>query len=283
MAPAIDVLRSQQQELTALNQLANAEADFEIQLKRFLITLGVPTDIKADITGLFPEIKPFDPLESVCIENAIKNRLDLQTIRDQYIDAQRELRVSRRSLLPQLNLFGDVIYTGDSDEGYIEQDLEEEVRAGVRLEIPFDQRDERDAIRRSLIGLETARRNVRETEDEIQVGIIENIKRLKVFEITVTIQKKNIEISEKRARNAVLRFKNGELSNRDVVEAENELLTARNAYARALTDYELQRIGLQRDMGMLDVGPKGQLIELTDNRIKMIFNVNSLQKKQDEE
>ena len=80
--------------------------------------------------------------------------------------------------------------------------------------------------------------------------------------MTVMIQKQNTTIAEKRARNALLRFKGGELSNRDVVEAENELLDARNAYSQALVDYELQRLRLLRNIGLLDVEANGDLREL---------------------
>ena len=77
------------------------------------------------------------------------------------------------------------------------------------------------------------------------------------------IQRKTREIAEKRARNAQLRFKSGELSNRDVVEAENELLEARNRFVQAQTDYEVQRVRLFRNMGLMDVTPEGNMMELS--------------------
>ena len=77
----------------------------------------------------------------------------------------------------------------------------------------------------------------------------------------VKIEAMNIDIALKRAANAMFLFKNGELLNRDVVEAENDLLSARNAYVRILARYEIQRIELVRNSGALDIAPDGTFIE----------------------
>ena len=43
---------------------------------------------------------------------------------------------------------------------------------------------------------------------------------------------------------------------------DNELLDARNAYVNALVDYEMQRLGLMRNAGALDVSPDGDVGQL---------------------
>ena len=60
----------------------------------------------------------------------------------------------------------------------------------------------------------------------------------------------------------MFRFKNGELSNRDVVEAEDELLLARNSLAQSLITHELERLGLLRDLGLLELDAVGVLREI---------------------
>jgi outer membrane protein TolC len=73
----------------------------------------------------------------------------------------------------------------------------------------------------------------------------------------VDIQLRNMEIAERRVGNAMLQFRNGTLSNRDVIEAQNELLNARNAWGQALVDYEIQRLQLLRNVGLMDIDPNG--------------------------
>jgi len=130
------------------------------------------------------------------------------------------------------------------------------------MALPLDKRTERDAIRRSILDVAAAERNVTEKKDTIRVEISDSFSKLQALSKTVEIENRNIEIAEKRADYATYQFKNGTLSNRDVVEAQNDLLNARNSYVKALVQYERQRIQLLRDVGLLDVGADGTLIEL---------------------
>ena len=262
MATALDMMRSQQQELSSLNQLETTEAEYDVALKRFLITLGLPVSIDLSVAGAYPRVSAIRLKEKACIEAALFFRMDLLTTRDRLEDGRRKLSVARNALLPQLDGFAEAALADQGSESFSDQDLEERVTAGVTLEIPFDKRDERDAVRRAEIAVAAAERRLSEVQDTVRVEIIENFRRLNSLRITVEIQRKNTEIAEKRARNALLRFKNGELSNRDVVEAENELLDARNANAYALVDHEVQRLRLLRNIGLLDIGPDGTVVEL---------------------
>jgi outer membrane protein TolC len=261
MATAIDVLRSQQQELTTRNQLNAAEANYDVSLKRLLITLGAPSDRSLEIVGDFPDVRGIELDIKTCIETALEYRLDLRNSRDRLEDTKRKLDIAANSMLPHLDVFADVAYRGSGDSPG-DQKLEDHVTAGISLELPLDKRDERDAVVRARISSGAARRDYESREETVRVDIIENFRRLESFSMTVMIQKQNTTIAEKRARNALLRFKGGELSNRDVVEAENELLDARNAYSQALVDYELQRLRLLRNIGLLDVEANGDLREL---------------------
>ena len=132
----------------------------------------------------------------------------------------------------------------------------------MELELPLDRRDERDAARRAAIALAAARRNGQEKLDSVRLEIASSFSDLRSLRTTVDLEARNIEVAGKRARNASLRFRNGELSNRDVLEAENDLLNARNAWAQARIDYELQRMQLMRNLGLLDVAEDGTLVEL---------------------
>ncbi len=95
---------------------------------------------------------------------------------------------------------------------------------------------------------------------------MDNFTTLKFLRESVKIEKMNIDIAIKRSQNAMFRFKNGDLLNRDVVEAENELLNARNAYIRVLAQYEIQRIELLRNSGTLDIAANGSFVIIKDER-----------------
>ena len=260
---AIDVLRAQQQELLSQNTLNIAEANFDVAQKRFIIELGLPVDTPFKIVGDIPAVVSIVHAENDCIRAAQQFRLDLMTTRDRHDDAKRHRKLAKRGLLPQLNVYADVGWAGASQDRYGDQELEEESSAGVTLTLPLDKRDQRDALKSADIALRASERQLAEKIDTVKIEIIENFRRLYALATTVDINRKNIEISQSRVDNSVYRFKNGELSNRDVVEAENELLDARNAFSQAQVDYEIQRIRLLRNMGMLDVSEEGLQIERT--------------------
>ncbi|MBL7075885.1 MAG: TolC family protein [Kiritimatiellae bacterium] len=261
-APAIDVLRAQQQELSASNQLNRAEADYDGQIRRYLLSLGLSVEERAVIRGEVPGVTPLLADESACVMRALEYRLDLQTVADRVDDAERRLRQSKSWLRPDLDVYGTVTLSDSGAESFGDQELEEQYQAGVTLELPIDKRDERDAVKLARLDLEAAQRALEQKRDEVRLEVIDSFTRLDFLAGSVSIERQNIEIAERRARNAMLRFRNGELLNRDVVEAENELLAARNAYARVSVSYEVQRIKLLRNIGALDVRPDGTILEL---------------------
>jgi outer membrane protein TolC len=161
-----------------------------------------------------------------------------------------------------LDVYGTVTLSDSGAESFGDQELEETYEAGVTLELPLDKRDERDAVKLASLAHEAAKRGLQQKRDEVRLEVIDSFTRLRFLAGSVTIERQNIEIAERRARNAMLRFRSGELLNRDVVEAENELLAARNAYARVSVNYEVQRIKLLRNIGALDVRPDGTIDEL---------------------
>lgn len=267
-AAAIDVLRSQQQELSSKNSLSVAETEYDIAVKRFLIALGLPVDIRVSLEGSIPEMKHVGLDEERSVALALAGRLDLLTQKNRFEDTARALWIAKNGLLPSLNVYGDAGYRSSETEEFSDQELEEEVSAGLSLELPLDRRGERDAVKRAQIALAAAARDLRRKEDSVEIEVVENFARLEALRKTVGIEEKNVEIAQKRVQNAVLKFRAGELSNRDVVEAENELLDARNAFIEAKISYEMQRLRLLRNVGLLDVEADGRIIELAADENK---------------
>jgi len=265
-APAIDVLRSQQEELSALNRLTTTEESYRIQVGRFLVLLGLPSSQNTELADDIPEMRLVDMDEGKAVKLALERRLDLQTVRDQLDDARRKHRVARNLFRPEINAFGAANWTAGDADSLSGQQFENDWQAGVRADIPLDRRAERDAVKTAELNLNAADRRLTELTDNITLEVRESYSRLRSLTVSVDIQLKNIEIAEKRATNALLQFRNGKLSNRDVVEAANGLLDAQNAYINALADYEIQRLNLLRQVGLLDVTREGSLVELkTEN------------------
>ena len=265
-APAIDVLRSQQEELSAMNRLTTSEESYRIRIGRFLVLLGLPPDLPAELADDIPELRRVELDETRAVAMALERRLDLHTTRDRLNDARRKLDVARNQYLPDVSVFGESDWRDNdsgSDDGTNASSSASTWQAGVRAEIPFDRREERDAIRSAELAVQAATRTLDEAMESITLDVREAYSRLRSLNVSVEVALKNIEIAQKRATNALLEFRNGRLSNRDVVEAANGLLDARNAYVNALADYEIQRLTLLRQVGLLDIARDGAIMELS--------------------
>jgi outer membrane protein TolC len=260
-APAIDVMRAQQQELTSRNQLAQIELDYDVQFRRFLVTLGLPESTTAIVEGAIPSLTACPLTAEQCETAALECRPDILTARDRCADAERRLAVANNGLLPKLDAYAQVDLAATTTGSVSRLDSDTAYSAGLTLTLPLDQRDERDQRKRAQLDLVAARRDWDAVRDTLRLDIRERLSRLGYLQGAAAIEEKNLVIAEKRARNAQHRFRNGELENRDVVEAENELLSARNAVVRAAVDYELARLSLLRFAGLLDIDPDGQLVE----------------------
>ena len=271
-APSIDVLRAKQQELSSINQLSKTEAEFDIQLRRFLLDLGMPIEQEAIITGEIPEVTNIAQDEATYLTSAKQRRLDLQTATDKVEDSQRRIKQARNLLRPKLNLYGEVGMTAEETESLSDQELKDNYGAGITLEIPFDLRDERDALKKASLDLDADVRTLASKTDEVSLEVMDNFTTLKFLRESVKIEKMNIDIAIKRAKNAMFLFKNGDLLNRDVVEAENELLDARNAYVRVLAQYEIQRIELLRNSGTLDIAADGNFLIIKQSPQSSVFS-----------
>ncbi len=260
---ALDVMRAQQQEFTAMNQLQSAMTDNEAAIARFLLEIGLPSATSVKIPGEIPEPAPIALNKDECIALAMSLRLDLQTVLDQVKDAQRRVRIARRAMLPELNATAEASIQGSSEDGFSDQSYEdgESLSAGLTLALPLDKRPDRYALKRAEVAAAAAMRAAAEKRDSVQVEIEESFQRLQELKTSAEIAHKSMQISQRRNEFALLRFKNGEVSNRDVVEAQTELLNARNAHAQAQIQYEIKRIQLLRDIGILDIAPDGTLLE----------------------
>jgi outer membrane protein TolC len=123
--------------------------------------------------------------------------------------------------------------------------------------VPIDRVRERSAYRQSLIGLAQARRSLEEFEDNLRVEIHSAFRELERRLESLAIQRQLIEDQTKNLRIAELLFERGDNENRDVIEANQSLLDAQNALIDEQVSYEIARLRLMRDLGILFVDETG--------------------------
>lgn len=255
----LDVLRARRSELTARNSLLEAEERLHLALDTFRIFLGLPETELVDVQPDSPTFTAVEYEVTSAVEVALQNRLDLLNRTEQLEDVERGVSLARNGLLPDLDLrLGTSYATGDSIEAPFGSDLERaNTSLSVTLGVPLDRLGERNAYRAAEIGLARARRDLEEFEDQLRVTIQSSFRELARRLHSLEIQRELIVDQTKNLRIAELRFERGELPNRDVVEARQSLLDAQNALIDEQVNYEIERLQLLRDLGILFIDETG--------------------------
>lgn len=210
---------------------------------------------------------------------AFRNRLDLQTAIGEVFDAQRNVVVTSDGFLPELSLLGRVSVGGSRGSGSgslddVALDLDTaRYSALISLDLPFDRVSERNRYRNALISLERSIRELQDLEDSIKADVINLLRGLALAREQVRVQAESVRVAEKRKDQTDLSFQLGRnIQIRDVTEAEEDLVNARNNLTNALVAYRIAEWRLQRDTGILQVASDGLWTPLDTDRLNELVN-----------
>lgn len=252
---------SVQRALSALYQAENniitAEDSYQSSLDDFKILMGMPVDQSLQIVAVDLDITPPDTEQDV-IALALQYRLDLQTAADRLEDSRRSVSNSKNGLLPDVDLTGRTTVnsqTGNSAVGINTDTME--YSAGVSIDWPLDRLSERNAYRRSLISLERAQRNWRETHDQVIASVRDAVRAIRSAKSTLEIQQRDIDNNRQRLEYANEQLILGRATDtQNAVDAQNQLLQAQDRYDQARANYQIQILSFLRDTGTLRINPE---------------------------
>jgi len=281
----VDLAR--QDELRASERTVRARNAYEGALDALKMTLGLPTDARlsldrgelqrmvdaanaaavarADPTGKTTSsvAGKLELAPSEAISLALERRLDLRTVKARVVDAQRGVVVAADGLKADLTLDGSAamgagrsIASARSPNAELRPE-EGVYSASVTADLPWERTAERNAYRTSYITLEQATRSVQEIEDQIKLSVRAALRALAQARETFDIQWAAVALARDRVKSTSMFHEAGRLEIRFVLEAEEALVSARNALTAALVEYRVAELDLQRDMGVLAIDEKG--------------------------
>jgi outer membrane protein TolC len=257
----LDLQRAQQSEFQARNDLTNAIQQYESAVDTFKILLGMPAEQPLDVAVQYLDIRPPEITEASAVDIALQLRLDLQTRRDQVDDSRRQNKVAANNLLPDLTVTGRAGLSSDpSVKSFAPEGRSLEYAAGLNFDMPLDRVAERNAYRVSMINIARAQRNVEQSEDQVAIDVRDSLRRVRQQQYLVSLQRANIELAGRRKEFADIQFKNGEIDNRDYLDAETALLDAQNRFAQSISALQVATLQFLRDTDQLRVDEKGRLL-----------------------
>ncbi|MHC4119160.1 MAG: TolC family protein [Planctomycetota bacterium] len=206
---------------------------------------------------------PFEIEESVAMELALENRLDLRVVIGGVYDAQRQVVVRADALRAELTLLGTAdlgsrrsVGSATADNANLRFD-EGRYASLLTLDLPVERTAERNAYRKSWIDLERATRSVQSLEDQIKLSIRNQLRSLLESRESLKIQAQSVMVAEKRVRMSTVVLEAGRIQILDLLDAQDDLLSAQNRLTAAVINYRTAELDLQKDMGLLRVDANG--------------------------
>ncbi len=246
--------------------LVSAKELYASALDRFKISLGMKVQELLDVVDQDDDAESLSIewlLPAVDLETAVavahKYRLDLLNSADGVDDARRGITVAQNRILPDLGLSGNVIANTHPEHRNTAATFSTDRttwQTGLTMRLD-DRMAERNAYRSSLIALRRATRDHEQFLDTVEADARRALRRVGQQADLRKIQELNVKENELRLEAAQAQFDLGKSTNQDVVDAETDLLDARNNYARAVSNHRVVILEFRRDTGTLRVQDNG--------------------------
>ena len=259
--PNFQVDQAQQDELRAKSRYITAVEEYQNRLDDLKQVLGLPLGVEislddGELQELFKAgLIQVNVQEHDAYEFAVAHRLDLMNEIDRFEDSQRKIKVAADALKPELNIFTEASFASHEPTDYAQFDLNNyRAQAGVELNLPLDRLKERNVYRVALISFERQIRALALALDQSRNDVRDALRALDQTRQNYQIQRSAVELADGRVDSVTLFVEAGRAQIRDLLEAQNAQLQARNALSLALVDYHVARLNLLLDIELLETG-----------------------------
>lgn len=252
----LDVQRAEQQVLDGQSSLISSQQSYLNQIDDFKILIGMQSEADLEISPVSLALTIPDLVNRDLVAVALNYRLDLQTARDRIDDARRLVANAENGLLP------DLLLTGRGEMGNRDHTAAKSLdsrnltySAGLQLDLPIDRVAERNVFRRSLVTFHRSQRQYDELRDQVASDVRTAVRAIQASDVSIQIQRRGIELNEKRLIYANLLLKRGDANARDVTDVQDVLLRTQDTYERARADLQVQVLQFLQQTGTLRVDP----------------------------
>ena len=257
--------RLRQAALQAESRWIDSVRRYQTRLDQLKITLGMPVDDKIILDDReLARLRIDDPdiTREEAVKIALVTRPDLATAADRVDDAERRIEVAKNGLLPGLDVSMD--YNPRSDPGDTTPGINWDRRrweTSLDLDLPLDRKAERNIYRASLIFLDRAKRADELARDEARLDIYDGWRAIEQAKLNFKVAELQVEVANRRLEEQILLAELGRGDAQDLVDAQNDLLSAQNQRTSTLVNHTLARLRLWRDMGILYIREDGTWVK----------------------
>lgn len=235
---------------------------------------GTQVNLRVELIGL----NGFDMKIDEAVQSGLENRVDLMNQRAIVMDARRKMEVAANTLRSQLDVTaaGDIntvpLGSGNTSPFEFRRD-QSSFRLGIAFTAPLDQVQQRNTYRQTLITYQQARRAYMQAEDQVKISIRNSWR-------AINTQKQTFEITRRNVRLAAMQYDQaveaslaptaaggggggGGNSNSglNLIQALQSVLSAQNSLIQFWVNYEVNRLNIHRDMGIMQLDERGVWID----------------------
>lgn len=257
--PRHELEQADQDRLQAMRDFVQAQKEYDDAMDAFKLRLAInpASKIRLDMSELeaLKEAVAQDVnlSEAQAVEIALNQRLDLSNAADSILDAERKVDVAADAIRTELNLIGGANLHKYDDFRRTRESYE----LSLQLDLPIDRLFEKNEYRRSLITLMRRQREHQELADTIALEIQNAHRAMVEAKQRYWIEMDGNRLAEKRTANTLLLLQYNRANTRDVLDAKEDHLEAKNDATDALIDYAVAGLDFFRDTGTMKIKPDG--------------------------
>lgn len=249
-SPAIDALRAKVEFQTRQQQLIAAKNDYQKQLLSFARTIGLPAGQSFELT----ETIPYDEQPPVSIDEALHRayatRADFQSAQSRVHAAEALRRSAVEERLPSLYFDGNYGLGGptpDQVHGTYQAmgSLKFPIFLGGKIHADYLEAD---------ADLASARAEAENLRGQIDQDVRNALFDLDSSSQQVQVAQSNVDLANQTLNQARDRFVAGVTDNIEVVQAQEAVASANEAFISSLLNYNVARISLARAQGIAETG-----------------------------
>ncbi len=186
----------------------------------------------------------------------------MANIKDQVNDAERKVMVAADNLGAELNLIGGASAPSTPDTDFTRLQFHNGTYSlGVESDWPLDRKTERNAYREALIILLQRQRDYENEVDQVKLDVRQAYRQLEQAAQQYEIRTISLDLAEKRVESTEMFLEIGDAKIRDLLEAQDALVSAQNNVTAALIDHLVAKLNFFRDVGILQVRPDGMWVQ----------------------
>ncbi|MFA6815517.1 MAG: TolC family protein [Lentisphaeria bacterium] len=255
--------QARQSVLSAESSMVSLKENLQSTKDELKTTLGLPLELEIevdpkDLLVLRQQKLPEPPMSfEEAVKIALNNRLDYANICDRLEDAARAVRIAGDAMRAKLNL------TAKASAGSITASRLKHIELsnadfsiGLDADLPFDRTSESIALREAQIYFEQHKRVIIEQHDSIIASLRSVWRQLISYRQNYKIQQISVRLAEKRVESTKLLFEGGRINIRELLEAQDDLSSARNSLTQALVNHRLGWLRLLYQLEQLPVEAK---------------------------